>query len=370
MSRRVQYALIGAGAAVRRMHDPAIADTDCDVIAVCDHREERARKAADHFDCPWYTDYQQLLDQVRPEAVVVMAQHKVHAEIAIAALNAGAHVLCEKPMALQVSDADAMNQAAAKAGRLLAINYQQRTRPEIVAAKRIIDSGQLGRIQHIDVKTTWTRAAAYYQANEWRGSWNGEGGALLMNQTPHDMDLICWLVGMPARVHAWAPTIFHDISPADTVQAMMQWPGGAMGVFHASTAEGGKINRFEVIGTGGVIRVDKGALRLARFDQDLYDFIVTAQDGFSHPGMQEVETELGPETGKHADIHRNFCNAILHGEALVADGPSSLEGLELANGMIASHYSGKTIDFPLDRQAYADLLRRLQDEEAQMERQA
>ncbi len=370
MTRRVQYALIGAGAAVRRMHDPAIAKTECDVIAVCDHREHRARRAAEHFNCPWYTDYREMLDELQPEAVVIMAQHKVHAEIAIAALRAGAHVLCEKPMALQVADADAMNQAAAQAGRLLAINYQQRSRPEIVAAKRIIDSGQLGKIQHIDVKTTWTRAAAYYQANEWRGSWNGEGGALLMNQTPHDMDLICWLVGMPARVHAWAPTIFHDISPSDTVQAMMQWPGGAMGVFHASTAEGGKINRFEVIGTGGVIRIDKGALRFARFDQDLYDFIVTAQDGFSHPGMQEVETELGPETGKHEDIHRNFCNAILHGEALVADGPSSLQGLELANGMIASHCSGKTIDFPLDRQAYAELLQRLQDEEAQMERQA
>ena len=363
MTRKVQYALIGAGAAVRRMHDIGIEKSDNEVIAVCDVLEDRARKAGAHFNCPWYTDYRQLLDEVRPEAVVIIAQHKFHADIAIAALRAGAHVLCEKPMGLHTAEADAMNEAAAEAGRLLAINYQQRTRPELVAAKRIIESGQLGQIQHVDVKTTWTRAAAYYKANDWRGSWNGEGGALLMNQTPHDLDLICWLVGMPARVHAWAPTIFHDITPADTVQAMMQWPGGAMGSFHASTAEGGKINRFEIIGTGGVIEINKGELRFARFDQDLYDFLPASPEAFSHPGIEEVETELGPETGSHVDTHRNFCNAILHGEALVADGLTAIRGLELANGMIASHYSGQTIDFPLDRDDYFLLLRRLQREE-------
>ncbi|MCY4526760.1 MAG: Gfo/Idh/MocA family oxidoreductase, partial [Anaerolineaceae bacterium] len=144
MNRKVQYALIGAGAAVRRMHDVAIEKSDNEVIAVCDVLEDRARAAGAHFNCPWFTDYRQLLDEIRPEAVVIIAQHRFHAEIAVAALRAGAHVLCEKPMGLQVAEADAMNQAAAEADRLLAINYQQRTRPETVAAKRIIDSGQLG----------------------------------------------------------------------------------------------------------------------------------------------------------------------------------------------------------------------------------
>ncbi len=363
MSRNVQYALIGAGAAVRRMHDIAIEKSDNDVIAVCDVIEEAARKAGAHFSCPWYTDYQTLLDEVRPEAVVIMAQHKFHAEIAIAALRAGAHVLCEKPMGLHIAQADAMNEAAAAAGRLLAINFQQRTRPEVVAAKRIIESGQLGHLQHVDVKITWTRTAAYYKANAWRGSWNGEGGALLMNQAPHDLDMLCWLTGMPARVYAWAPTIAHRITPADTVQAMLQWPGGAMGSFHASTAEAGKFNRFEIIGSGGFIQINKDSLRFVRFEQDVYDFIPSAEGAFSSPDMQEVEIELGPETGSHFDVHRNFCNAIRDGEALVADGLTAMRGLELANGMIASHHSGQTVNFPLDRDDYAALLERLQVEE-------
>ena len=118
-----------------------------------------------------------------------------------------------------------------------------------------------------------------------------------------------------------------------------------------------------IIGTGGVIEINKGELRFARFDQDLYDFLPASPEPFSHPGIEEVETELGPETGSHVDTHRNFCNAILHGEALVADGLTAIRGLELANGMIASHYSGQTIDFPLDRDDYFALLKRLQREE-------
>lgn len=363
MSKGVQYALIGAGAHVRRMHDPGLQLPDNEVVAVCDREEAAAREAGAHFGCPWYTDYRALLAEVRPEAVVIMAQHKVHAEIAIAALRAGAHVLCEKPMGLHIGEADAMNRAAAEADRLLAINFQQRTRPEVVAAKRILASGALGRIQHVDVKITWTRTAAYYHANDWRGSWKGEGGALLINQAPHDLDLVCWLAGMPARVHAWTPTIAHRIRPADTVQAMLQWPDGAMGAFHASTAEAGEFHRFEIIGSAGFLQLGQGSLRHVRFDQDIRDFIRTATGAYSAPGIQEMEIELGPETGSHVDIHRNFCHAIRHGEALVADGASAMRGLELANGMVASHFSGQTIDFPLDRADYAALLQRLQEEE-------
>ena len=363
MTTSVQYALIGAGAHVRRMHDPALNLLENRVIAVCDIDEAAARAAGEQFNCPWFTDYRALLADIRPEAVVIMAQHKVHSEIAIAALRAGAHVLCEKPMGLHIAQADAMNAEAAAGDRLLAINFQQRTRPEVVAAKRILTSGALGQIQHVDVKITWTRANAYYRANAWRGRWNGEGGAILANQSPHDLDLICWLVGMPARVHAWTPTIAHDITPADTVQAMLQWPDGALGSFHVSTAEAGKFHRFEIIGSAGFIQLGKESLRFVRFDQDIHDFILAARDGYSAPALHEEEIELGPEGGTHVDIHRNFCNAIRHGEALVADGPTAMRGLELANGMVASHYSGQTIDFPLDREAYAALLRRLQREE-------
>jgi predicted dehydrogenase len=193
----------------------------------------------------------------------------------------------------------------------------------------------------------------------WRGRWDTEAGALLMNQAPHDLDMICHLVGMPAQVYAWTPTIAHQISPEDTVQAMMRWSSGALGSFHASTAESGQEQRFEIIGTGGHLQINEGSLQFHRFETDVLEFLKTSDQAFSGPRMQEEIIPLGSETGLHIDIHRNFCAAILQDAPLAAPGTNAIRGLELANAMIYSNYSGATTDLPLDRQHYADLLERL-----------
>jgi predicted dehydrogenase len=307
-----------------------------------------------------------MIDTVKPDVVVVMTPHPLHAEMAIYALRAGCHVLCEKPIALHVQQADAMIAAAEETGNILAINFQQRLRPEIVAARTFLQSGGLGKIQHVDMKIAWTRTARYYGASSWKGRWNGEGGALLMNQCPHDLDLICDLIGMPSKVYAWTPTNVHKISAEDTAQAMLMWESGAIGSFHGSTAEAGMPQRFEIIGTRGVLQINKGEdLILRRFDSDVEEFIATSVEMFAAPGIEEVILEQRSDLkGEHPDIYANFCSAILNGTPVAADPRTAIRGLELANAMIYSHYSGAAVELPLDRQKYADLLADLQAKEA------
>jgi predicted dehydrogenase len=262
----------------------------------------------------------------------------------------------EKPMAIQVAEADAMIEAAAQAERLLAVNFQQRHRPEVQAARRLIQQGHLGEIQHVDLAVMWTRTAVYYGLNAWRGTWAGEGGGVLMNQAPHDLDLLCYLMGGPARVVAWTRTLLHQIETEDTVQAMLEWPNGALGSLHASTAQAGPPQRIEIVGTGGTLRIERGELVFHQFDTDLREHVAQSPQPFSAPTLHPVPVELEPGAGDHVSVYRNLHQAILHGAPLSADGAEGRMSLELANAMIYSSHTRDEVELPLDRQRYAALL--------------
>lgn len=207
----LRYALIGVGANVYGMHYPGLKLDTAEIAAVCDIDVDAAQRVSEEWECPWYADYREMIDKEKPDVVVVMVPHTLHAEMSIYAMRAGAHVLCEKPMAIHVQEADEMIRVAEETGKVLAINFQQRLRPEVLAAHKLIQEGRLGQIQHVDIKITWTRTAKYYSMSTWRGTWDGEGGGLLMNQAPHDLDMLCYLAGMPSQVYAWTPTIAHSI---------------------------------------------------------------------------------------------------------------------------------------------------------------
>ena len=197
------HAIVGVGAAVFEVHRPALNLPTAQVVGVTDVNRAVADQRAEELGCPAFADYQAMLVEARPDVVVIMTPHPFHAEIAIAALEAGCHVLCEKPMAVHVGEADAMIAAAERAGRLLAVSLQFRHRAEVTAAKRLIEAGHLGQLQRVDVLACWTRAVRYYRQTPWRGTWKGEGGGVLMNQAPHNLDLACYLAGRPSRLAAW-----------------------------------------------------------------------------------------------------------------------------------------------------------------------
>jgi predicted dehydrogenase len=297
-----------------------------------------------------------MLAETQPDVAVILTPHPFHAPIAIDCLEAGCHVLVEKPMAIHVAEADAMIEAAAKANRLLTVNFQQRSRPEVQTARKLIQDGRLGEIQHVDMVEMWTRTAPYFQLASWRATWAGEGGGVLMNQAPHDLDILCYLMNMPSRVVAWTRTLLHQIETEDTVQAMLEWPNGALGSLHITTAEAGQPQRLEIVGTGGYLRIERGELVFEQFDTDLREFVLQSPNPYSQPAKQLVPVALESGAGNNLSIWRSLHAAILQGAPLIIDGIAGRMSLELANAMIYASHTRQEVELPLDRQAYAVLL--------------
>ncbi len=353
---KLRHVVIGAGATVFDAHRPALALPSVELVAVCDRDAQAGQAVASSLGVPFYADYQAMLAATRPDVAVIMTPHPLHAPMAIDCLRAGCHVLTEKPLADQVTAADAMIETAEQTGRLLAVNFQQRLRPEIQAAHRLLAEGRLGAVQHISMVETWTRSAAYYRARPWRGTWIGEGAGVLLNQAPHDLDLVCYLGGMPARVSAWTRRRLHEIETEDTAEAIVEWDDGKTGSIHVSTAEAGLPQRLEILGTGGWLRIRPGELTFEQFETDLRTFLPESPSAFSGPGSRAVPVALEAGAGDHAAVYRNLHAAILEGKPLAAPACEGRMSLELANAMIWSSYSGQIVPLPLARAAYAALL--------------
>lgn len=352
----MRLAVIGAGAGVFTMHRPALDGPHIEVVGLSDVVEEPARSRARDLGCPFFANHRVMLSATTPDAVTILAPHPFHAPLALDALRAGAHVLVEKPIAVQVSEADAMIEMAARIERLLAVNLQQRARAEVRTARALIQSGRLGQIQRVEMTATWTRTAAYYALASWRGTWRGEGGGVLMNQAPHTLDVLCHLLGQPSRVVAWNRTLFHAIETEDTSQAMLEWPNGAQGTLLVSTAQAGEPERLEIVGTRGALLLQRGQLSFSEAQADLLEFMRDSDNPFGKLAYEPRPVELEPGTGDHRAIYDNLVRAIADGTPLIADGAQGRLSLELANALIYSSHTAQAVDLPLDRAAYARLL--------------
>lgn len=357
--RPLRHAIVGVGAAVLGMHRSAFSLPMFQLVGVTDVNSAVAEERAEELGCPAFPNDVQMIEQTQPDIVVIMTPHPFHAEITIRALEAGCHVLCEKPMAVHAGEADAMIAAAERTGRLLAVNLQFRHRPEVIAAKRLLDEGRLGQLQRVDVVASWTRAERYYRITPWRGTWKNEGGGVLMNQAPHNLDLACHLAGPPSRVVGWTRTRSQPIEAEDTAHAMLAWPGGALGSLHVSTAEADTGDRIELLGTGGRMVITPGSLEIQLFEPDLHQHLRETEVLWSSPAVQPFSVSLPPGEADHAAVYRDLHAAILHGTPLMADGAQGRLSLELANAIILSGQRDTAVSLPLDRAAYATLLAEL-----------
>lgn len=357
---RLRTAFIGCGASIYPLHEKAADPARFELVGMADIDAARGQARAEEHGVPFFTSYRDLLAATQPDLAVIMTPHTSHPTAAIAALESGAHVLVEKPMAIEVGAADRMIDAAAAANRLLAVNFQHRTRPEIRTAIDLLRRGEVGDVQHVSMMAVWPRSHKYFRMSSWRGTWNGEGGGVLLNQSPHNLDLLCHFMGLPARLVAWARTTLHPIETEDTVQAMFEWPNGAIGSLHVSTAESGQPERLEILGTRGRLEIAPGALRFDRFDQELPAFFAETEEIYSGPSQHVVEAQLLDGAGSHDDIYANVYAAITAGVPLVADGVSARMSLEVANAITLSSRRGTAVDLPLARDEYAQLLGELQ----------
>jgi predicted dehydrogenase len=350
----LRLVVIGAGANIFSAHRRGIRAIDAVVVGVQDVDRERAQRVGDEFGCPVYSDVSSLL-RAAADVAVILAPHPYHAELAIASLQSGKHVLTEKPIAIQVAEADRMVEEAERHDRLLAVAFQQRTRSEVQEARRLIQQGAIGTLQRADLLGTWPRRLTYFQVAPWRGTWRGEGGGILINQGQHDLDLLCYLAGRPSKVVGWTRTRVHPIETEDTALAMVEWPNGAVGSIHVSTAEIDESQRIELTGTAGRLRLLPGRLEVWRNETDLPAFAASTGDPFAPPATEALPPFLG-SPGNHEAIYQNLVRALAGEEPLVASGRDARTTLEMANAIVYSSFTRKQVELPLDRDAYQHLL--------------
>jgi predicted dehydrogenase len=288
-----------------------------------------------------------------------LTPHPLHEKMAVSCLEAGCHVLVEKPVAVTVGEADRMNATAKATGRLLGVSYQMRFKPEIIAAKQLISEGKLGKLQRVTLIMPWARSRKYFTVGGWRATWNGEGGGVLINQAIHDLDLLVHLAGMPRRIVAWTRTRFHNIETEDSACAMLEWDNGALGQVSVSTAEAGPRQAIELVGTRGMLSIGTGDLTWRPFEQDVFDFLGQTEELFTGPNWGEQDIELRAGGGDHRAVYQNFHAAIQDQVPLMVDGIEGIKSLELANAMIYSSHQHCEVELPLDREAYEQLLAKL-----------
>ncbi|HWL52552.1 MAG TPA: Gfo/Idh/MocA family oxidoreductase [Chthoniobacteraceae bacterium] len=303
-----------------------------------------------------FTSSEEMIASGEIDAILIVTPHYSHTSLGIAALEKGLHVLVEKPISVHKADAERLLAAHNDPKQIFAAMFNVRTYPCYQALKQLIDSGELGEIRRVNwVITDWFRTFAYYNSASWRATWEGEGGGVLLNQCPHNLDMIQWLFGMPSRVRALCRFgHYHEIEVEDDVTAVLEYPNGATGVFIASTGESPGTNRLEITAENGRVVLEDEQIRWVRNTQGMSEFSRTTPMRGGRPSVWNVEIPLAPPNAasSHVIIMRNFINAILHGEEVIAPGAEGLCSVELANAMLMSQFTDSTITLPLDGAAY------------------
>ena len=331
------------------------------LAAVADRREARRAWAQDNLPgVPLFTEGSQLIRSGLCDAVLIATPHYQHPTLAQDAFSQGLHVMCEKPAGVYTKAVREMNAAADQSGKVFAMMFNQRTNCLYRKMRQMVQEGQLGQLKRVNwIITDWYRTQIYYDSGDWRATWGGEGGGVLLNQCPHQLDLLQWICGLPQRVQAFCHEgKWHDIEVEDDVTAYLEFPGGATGVFVTTTGDAPGTNRFEVTGTLGKLVCEDGALRFWRLAQDERDFCRTSQEGFQKPDCQEVPIETDGENPQHVGVLNAFAANILRGEPLVADGREGIGGLTLSNAMHLSSWLQKPVDIPFDEELFLQELDR------------
>ncbi|MDR0854772.1 MAG: Gfo/Idh/MocA family oxidoreductase, partial [Christensenellaceae bacterium] len=361
MANKVRYGIVGIGK-MGHTHAAKLLkglDKQATLVAVCDISEERRKWAAEKLKgVKIFEDYNDLLALSEVDAVIVAVPHYFHPPIAIAALKAGKHVLIEKPAGVYTKAVAELNEYAETLPKqVFGIMYNQRTNPLYKKAKEIIASGELGEIKRINwIITNWYRPQAYYDQGGWRGTWEGEGGGVLINQCPHQIDLFQWLGGLPKSVKAYAKTAHRDISVENDVTFYTEYENGASGVFITSTHDYPGTNRLEISGDGGKIVIEQNLLT----EKFTYNKLKVKESEFNKVNKKFMPlipaTKIKKTThllqnavrlgliGQHMGIIRNFSDAVLNGAALIAPGCEGIRGLSLSNAVHLSEWTGETIE--------------------------
>lgn len=387
MSKKVRLGIIGLGqqggayarfitsGLVPNMEIGAITDTD---------PAKRELAAETYPGVKVYDDYLTMLDSGDIDAVVTCVPHYLHPEMGIATLKRGIHALVEKPAGVYTKQVAELNAFAASKPELsFAIMFNQRNNPLYQRLKEIVDNGEIGNILRTNwIITTWWRPQGYYNSSEWRATWGGEGGGVLVNQAPHQLDLWQWICGVPKSVFAKVSYGYRrDIAVEDEVTALVDYGNGATGTFVTATHDMVGTDRFEILGDQGKIVVEGSktatVTRMKKKEREISDGMGMDDVRKLFMGQLNMEEYLTTETvefasvwgGQHAGVLENFAANILDGTPLLAPGSDGINGVRLANAIHLSSWKGEEVGLDFDEDEFLGLLNdRIRDEGKYAER--
>ena len=333
---------------------------EMELTAVADIREIRRSWAKENLpgSVDIFENGRELIESGTCDAVLIATPHYFHPDFVIYALEHGIHAITEKPAGVYTKKVREINEAASKSDKVFAIMLNQRTNCVYRKLHEMIESGELGELKRVNwIITDWYRTQAYYDAAGWKATWDGEGGGVLLNQSPHQLDLLQWLCGMPVKVRAFCHEgKWHDIEVEDDVTAYLEYANGATGVFVTSTGDAPGTNRLEITFDRGKVICEHDKLILYKLSESEREFSRTCPDGFKKPEMTVSEVETDGKNEQHTGVLKAFADRILHGGKLVAEGTEGIRGLTLSNAMHLSSWLDRTIEIPFDEDTFLEEL--------------
>ena len=359
---KVRLGIIGAGN-MGSGHIRNILAGKCpeiEIVAVADRRESRREAAHEQLpEAKIFNEGSELIASGVAEAVLIATPHYQHPVLAIDAFKHGLHVMCEKPAGVYTLQVREMIAEADKHPELtFGMMFNQRTNCVYRKIKEMIDAGELGELKRMSwLITDWYRTQSYYDSGAWRATWTGEGGGVLLNQCPHQLDLLTWLCGVPTKVRAFCHEgKWHDIEVEDDVTAYLEFANGMTGVFVTTTGDAPGTNRLEISGTKGKLVCEHDTITFDKLGADEREWCKTCEQGFQKPPVERVEVETDGQNIQHPAVLNAFAAHILRGEPLVADGREGIKGLTLSNAMHLSSWLEKVVDVPFDEKLFYDML--------------
>lgn len=335
---------------------------EVELVAICDKNPARCEFGKNKYpdaNITYFTDAIEMLDSGLIDSCLVAIPHYDHAKYSIECMKRGIHVMCEKPAGVYTRQVREMIAESEKHPEVVfGMMFNQRTNPVYRKMHELVHSGKYGEIRRTNwLITNWYRSQAYYNSSDWRATWAGEGGGVLLNQCPHQLDLWQWICGMPVKVQskikygAW-----HDIEVDDDVTTFVEYENGATGVFITTTGDGRGTNRFEVQMDGAKLVVEDDKLTVTEFEMKESEFTKVNTEVFGSLKVSNLPIEIEKTNPQHIGVVNAWAGKILHGTPLVAEGAEGLKGVILSNAMHLSDFLGKEVEIPFDEDLYYEEL--------------
>lgn len=363
MSEKVRIGVIGIGnmgmSHINNFVEGRMPETEFTCVADIDEKKfERAKEKIPGIVC--FNSATELINSGLCDAVIIATPHYDHPPIGIEALKAGIHVMSEKPAGVYTKQVNEIIEVAKESKATYAIMFNQRTNCIYRKVKEILESGEYGELKRVSwIITDWYRTQSYYNSGGWRATWAGEGGGVMLNQCPHQLDLWQWICGMPSKVKAICHEgKWHDIEVEDDVSIYVEYPNGATGTFITTTGDCPGTNRLEITLDSAKIICENDEIRMYKLNMPTSEYTKNSDKGFGRIEGEWVTVETDGKNEQHSGVMNAFAAHILRGEPLVAGGEEGINGLTISNAAFLSSWLDETVTLPLDEELYYEMLKK------------